>query len=324
MSTLEFPDEILDAILNHYFHIPTNVFFSNLNVSSPNFFTSAPNNPEYAVLLVSRSVHQLALPHFYNTVIVRSTKQAKSICRSLYANPSNFTHFTRRIRIENGHLRAPALKTLFAQVGSRLEDLCIRVRYAAADHDPHTLHTEGTPDVTPALRNVNPIRLGIIDYAEEIKEIHFMSPILDIYSLGSVFWSRLNTLYLPYRFYSKRSSDYRPQQPGNDFLMSCPGLQTIHLPSEFSMSSVATFTMTGAHDGTAQVVVHGPEVAADALRRLEKAEPSDREMAQNMDQVRMLAKRMLGKMVRWQDSKGVVGEGSDDWVACSCGKFPCV
>lgn len=95
--------------------------------------------------------------------------------------------------------------------------------------------------------------------------------------------------------------------------MSCPGLQTIHLPSEFSMSSVATFTMTGAHDGTAQVVVHGPEVAADALRRLEKAEPSDREMAQNMDQVRMLAKRMLGKMVRWQDSKGVVGEGSDDW-----------
>lgn len=119
-------------------------------------------------------------------------------------------------------------------------------------------------------KTVNPIRLGTIDYAQESEEISETMPILDVYTLGSVCLSRLDTLYLPYRYYSKSSLDYKPQQPGNDFVMWSPCLRTVHLPSELSMSTTATFATIDQHEdrdvsSEHQVIVRGPEDVSVSL-----------------------------------------------------------
>lgn len=141
---------------------------------------------------LSRSFHRIAIPYFYNAVIIRSIQQAAAIGRSLQLDSQKFLRFTSRVRTEDAHLQGAAVDSLLTLLGPRLEDLCIRVRYTGFDRDFRSSTYVDTPDTTSALQKVNPTRLGIIDFAEESEEISYVMPILDApHTLGRVLWSRL-------------------------------------------------------------------------------------------------------------------------------------
>ncbi|KAH7100894.1 hypothetical protein BKA62DRAFT_830610 [Auriculariales sp. MPI-PUGE-AT-0066] len=102
MAMVLLPDEQLLAILDHALYI-CDQLFADTSSSSPfgESDWSAAN-----VLLVCKRWMRVATPSLYDTVIVRSTGQAKALAKALSRNPE-FGQYIKRLRIEGpygGHI----------------------------------------------------------------------------------------------------------------------------------------------------------------------------------------------------------------------------
>lgn len=163
MSVSALPDEVLKRILADYCFISTTQFFSNPNLSLPNFSVSTPNQPGPAILCVSKPFCLIAIQLFYHTVIMSTFKQARALKSSMAMCRSKFSRWTRLIKMEGGH--SPPVNDLLNLIALNLEDLCIRLAYMYKPSNDVVTHMleKGVHDMPQILCCINPLQLGIIN-----------------------------------------------------------------------------------------------------------------------------------------------------------------
>ncbi|KAK7035983.1 F-box domain-containing protein [Favolaschia claudopus] len=190
MPDSSLPDELVSEILSPALKVSDEVF-SNTDHVSP-FATYGESTSAY--LIVCKSWLRVATPLLYNTVVLRSKAQAKSLATVL-SGSSELGHFIKKLRVEGGF--GPAMQTIL-RCSPNITDLFLTLEIYSSDN---------TGGLCRGLSLINPSRFILQDFKDKILDNKMVSQLLEALSQSSGKWSNLVVFDCPFYGYGTEAQE---------------------------------------------------------------------------------------------------------------------